>query len=330
MHPPIDATLPALQIGFDLQMISERLRSLWPPSLRKPLIVTRARLLDHKPGQRALIEYQADIGRRQSCTLLAKLYTDAAQAERVAENTRWLWDHVFRQSRSCSIPQPLGVLRDLAMFVYLPVEGQFLDELIPGPQATRLLARTSTWLATLHRQPLATSKRFRFATELPNLATWANRVVETYPETTEAVSQLVDFLQTGAAHLPFGTETVIHKDFHYGHVIVNGKLHVIDFDEVRLGDPNFDLAHFCVNLQLLAWRKSGDPEHLVYLQRAFLLAYARQTGWVQDQRFGYFFTYTCLKLAWQLCRGSGPPPRPAGEARRTETQMILAQGVAVL
>jgi aminoglycoside phosphotransferase (APT) family kinase protein len=106
---------------------------------------------------------------------------------------------------------------------------------------------------------------------------------------------------------------------------------VIDFDEMRYGDPAFDLAHFCANLHLLFCRRhpssQQSPHQLATLQRAFLNAYAGQTGWVKDQRFVYFSLYTCLKIAKQLCTGRGPHPRPAGDERRRQVYRILEQGV---
>ncbi len=107
----------------------------------------------------------------------------------------------------------------------------------------------------------------------------------------------------------------IHKDFHYRHVLIDGGAKVIDFDEVRLGDPNLDLAHFCANLDLLAYRRHGAPQRLRGLARRFLAAYADTTGWSWPRHrrpFLYFYVYTCLKLARQLCLGFGPGPVPTG------------------
>ncbi len=108
---------------------------------------------------------------------------------------------------------------------------------------------------------------------------------------------------------------------------------MIDFDELRLGDPNFDLAHFCANLHLLAYRQSGSPHHLCALEQRFLTAYARPTGWNwtnHGSRFNYFYVYTCLKLARQLCLGFGPSPVPTGEERQRQVQMILRQARGVM
>jgi hypothetical protein len=99
---------------------------------------------------------------------------------------------------------------------------------------------------------------------------------------------------------------------------------------MRLGDPNFDLAHFCANLHLLAYRTSELPYSFSALQRAFLNAYAAQTHWVADERFVYFYAYTCLKIAKQLCTLRGLRPRPEGEEQHRQVALIIEQGLAAI
>jgi hypothetical protein len=99
---------------------------------------------------------------------------------------------------------------------------------------------------------------------------------------------------------------------------------------MRLGDANFDLAHFCAYLTLLVYRKSRSLEAYSDLESAFLGAYAERTGWVPDERFIYFYVYSCLKIASQLCAGSGLHPRPRGQERRDQVRCILKQGLAAL
>ncbi len=60
---------------------------------------------------------------------------------------------------------------------------------------------------------------------------------------------------------------------------MDGGLKVFDFDEMRLGDPNFDLAHFCANFYLLAYRNQEHTAQFTDLQNHFLDAYSMETGW---------------------------------------------------
>ena len=159
---------------------------------------------------------------------------------------------------------------------------------------------------------------------------WAVLVGHKYPEMADDALRIAKHLQEHASEMAFDTQSPIHKDFHYGHVVVDGGLKVIDFDEMRLGDPNFDLAHFSANLHLLAYRLNNSPFLFSSLQSAFLRAYARVTDWEPNERFVYFYAYTCLKIAKQLCSMRGLRPRPEGEEQHRQVQLMLSQGIGSL
>jgi len=295
-----------------------------------------ATVVDGKAKERAIVRYMlttadASLAEGQGPpVLLGKLYANPSRAMQVYTAMNWLWREVFAHAPEIGVPRPLGLLSELAMVVYVPVEGSFLNELLTQERADYWLALTATWLGYLHQQAPPPAKQFDLANELVNLRAWARLIGQNYPTLFAAANQLVDYLAEEAAHLPLQGKTPIHKDFHYQHVLVNGRLAVIDFDELRLGDPNFDLAHFCANLHLLAYRTPQMQERIPQLQQTFLDAYGRQTGWSADQRFLYFFIYTCVKLAKQLCTQRGPRPRPTGAEQQRQVQMILAEGMARL
>jgi aminoglycoside phosphotransferase (APT) family kinase protein len=112
-------------------------------------------------------------------------------------------------------------------------------------------------------------------------------------------------------------------------VLVDRGVRVIDFDEVRLGDPMHDVAHFCAHLRLLACRTpDAAPGRFRALERAFLDAYARRGGAPVGEQFPWFAAYTCLKIAKQLCTVRGVRPRPDGEERSRQLAIMLAEGLA--
>ena len=306
-----------------------------PSSLPAPagLEVTGLALVDHKPGRRGLVRYELSAGDGQRRRVVyGKLYGDSSQLQRVNQTLQALHGGLAQAGLPHSVPRPLGVIPELSMLVYQPVEGCFLDEAIARGCGAAALEATAAWLGAFHRQPLAPAKSFDLASELANLAEWAAVVAQSYPQLAAAAADALGYLQKGApglaAELNALAQGPIHKDFHYRHVLVGRGVKVIDFDEVRLGDPNLDLAHFCANLDLLAYRRCGAPQGLRRLTRRFLEAYAAATGWsraVHRARFDYFYVYTCLKLARQLCLGFGPSPVPTGDARRREAAMILQQ-----
>ena len=97
---------------------------------------------------------------------------------------------------------------------------------------------------------------------------------------------------------------------------------------MRLGDPAYDVAHFCAHLRLLATRITGDPASYADLEAAFMATYAEQAGAPNEAPFSWFAAYTCLKIAKQLCTTRGVRPRPDGDEQRRQVAVMLAQGLA--
>lgn len=324
--------LPTLDVALDPGHMSERLRPLLA-ELAGPgeaPEVRYAKLLAYKQGNRGLLSYEVTgIGEPGPAELFGKLLGDRAQAERLDATMRGLWA-IFADDPTIGVPRPVGCLPELAMFLYLPAHGQFLHEVISTAEAARAMELSGRWLGRLHRHQLPLERQLYLPGEVVNVQAWASLVGQRYPELAEGAGRIAAYLRERSTALPFATQTPIHKDFHYGHILVGDKLRIIDFDEMRLGDPNFDLAHFCANLHLLAYRTSTMPYSFSTLQRAFLGAYAAEARWEPDERFVYFYAYTCLKIAKQLCTLRGLRPRPEGEEQHRQVALMVEQGLGAL
>jgi hypothetical protein len=321
--------LPILQVALNVQRMTGKLAPLLAALAGPdgPPPVTYARLLAYKQGNRGTIRYQVATEGGPT-TVLGKLYPQPGQAGRVDTILRGL-SAAFAATPGLDVPRPLGCLPDLAMLVYIPVEGEVLDEVLQrGAGAASAIERSADWLATLHRARFELDRRFQPSLELVNLQAWGALISQAHPDLEGTVAHLCDRLQASGPQLQFRNDTPIHKDFHYKHVLVDGGLRVIDLDEVRLGDPAYDVAHFCVHLRLLACRTLGDPAGYANLERAFLAAYTDRAGAVPVDRYAWFGTYTCLKIAKQLCTTRGVRPRPDGDELRRQVRIMLAQGLA--
>jgi hypothetical protein len=260
-------------------------------------------------------------------TAYGKTYPERARAARVHDLMGRLCD-TFAGTPDLRVPQPLGFDPDLALVVYAPVVGTPLDRLVSRPELSAALGGAARWLATFHQSRLAPDRTLDVAHETDDAITWAGLVASRYPSAGPAASRLVDGLLAAGPRLV--TTSPIHKDFHYGHVIVGEGVGVVDFDEVRGGDPDFDLAHFAANLHLLSVRTGAPPTERDRWMDWFLGAYADATGRKAGAGFGWFAAYTCVKIAKQVATGRGPRPRPAGQARAAQIDVILREGLAWL
>lgn len=325
-HPTaLHATgLPILRVALDVEYITALLEPLLRP-FGEDASVQYAKLVDYKRGNRGLVRYNLRTASGPA-TIVGKLYPAVDRMLRVHAAMEFLWAEVFGRSTAFGVPRPLGYVRDLSMLVYVPAEGLHLDELLPSASAAECFAQTGRWLATLHASRLPLWRRFDFEAELAHLQAWAVLVGHGEPGLAAAADRLSQALGQRAKTLRFAADVPLHKDFQYRHVVVGEGFCVIDFDEVRMGDPSCDLAHFCANLDLLALR-TPDPARVATLAGTFLAAYREATGWTADARFDWFHAYTCLKIAKQLCTTRGPRPRPSGEEQQRQTRAILARGL---
>jgi hypothetical protein len=259
--------------------------------------------------------------------VFGKLYPELEQTTRVFGTMQALWSDVFSGAVGYGIPRPLGYVPELSMLLYLPAEGQLLNEVILDEQAPRYMGLAALWLAALHKSKLELDRRLLVEKELVNLQAWSALIGHKYPDQAGAASRLSGSLREMAGGLQLVYDAPVHKDFHYGHIIVNEGLNIIDFDEMRLGDPNFDTAHFCANLYLLAYRKEVPEAVSANLEKAFLDTYAAQARWKIGDTYNFFYAYTCLKIAKQLCTMRGLRPRPEGEEQRLQSELMLSRGL---
>jgi hypothetical protein len=287
-----------------------------------PAVVASRRLI-WRPGSRALIAYRVvDPYSGSHRYLLGKHYARAARASRV--NATWQALERVPFLAGTGVPPLVGWCPALSMVVYQPADGRPLDQLAIGGALNAGLRGAGEWLATLHRSAVSFERCFDVDEEVDAAATWADRLAAVHRAHGALAARLAVGLREAVSSIRFKHDAPIHKDFHYRHVLLGSRLTALDFDEMRMGDPRFDVAHFCTYLRLLEIRlgRSGTPP----LEQPFLDAYSPESPIARDAAFLFFSLYTCLKIAKQLGAGSGVEPRPTGHATDRQLALVLAYG----
>jgi hypothetical protein len=322
--------LPILRIALNVSSMAPVLVPLLAPLANggPPPGVRYARLVAYKAGNRGTIQYDVDVA-GERLQLFGKLFPQPDQVARVNAILSALWAGVFRDDPDLDVPRPLGTVPDLKMLVYVPVSGDPFDEVVLTSRRAEAVRGTAAWLAKLHGGTLDLDRRLQTAAEVVNLQAWAALVATLAPDEATRVRRLAARLEATAGALAGAEMTPIHKDFHYKHVLVDRGVRVIDFDEVRRGDPLYDVAHFCMHLRLLACRSGVDSGRIATAEGGFLDAYQKQSGRELADRFAWYGAYTCVKIAKQLCTVRGVRPRPDGAERLRQIAVMLDQGVAL-
>ena len=328
-HAAVHTGPASVRAALDVEGMTGSLRPLLGPfgDGGAAPVVTRADLLWHKRDHRWTIRYTLD---GDGDALLGKMYRDTARGRRVHEIMRWLWDQAASGTPELGVPRPLGWIPELSMLVYRSAPGRVLGEAILDERAPAYMDMAAAWLATLHGSRLPLERAFDVGAELANLHAWSSAVAERDPDQARAAYHIARRLSERSSALGAEAGRPIHKDFHYQHVFVAERASVIDFDEARLGDPHFDLAHFCAYLALLVCRFPAMSTTLDRLRDEFLRSYRRHAEWEIDERFAAFYAYTCLKIAKQLCTARGLPPRPQAEEAHRQTAAMLEEGLTAL
>jgi streptomycin 6-kinase len=281
-------------------------------------------LVAHRQGKRALIAYEVELPGGDRVRVLGKHFGDSAQARRVRATSVALY--ATSTDARFAIPQPLDWVPELSLVLYRPSTGRSFCGAVLAGDGDRFLRLAAESAAGLHESRLTLDRRFELAAELRNLASWAELIGAAHPDQESAALEILEQLSECGPEIGFELDVPIHKDLHYEHLVLGSRLSVLDIDEMRFGDPCFDLAHFCTYLNLLVARAAGSRGLAEAAERVFLEEYTRQTGWRSDERFAYFCAYTCLKIAKQLCKIEGVAPQPTGPDQRDQVSAILEHG----
>jgi aminoglycoside phosphotransferase (APT) family kinase protein len=336
-HTFQDVPFPALWSALNAEIMNSNLTPMLSDicSATSSRNVHRVKLLAYKPGKRGVIRYDLDqIECQKHDEVFGKLYPEPHLSERAYKVLKTLHDEVFRDATDLGVPEPLGVIPNLSMLVFIPAGGKLLGDYIAkrsldGDDVIRAMQLSGKWLAQLHTHQFPLEKEFKVENEIDNIRDWAELISQKYPKERQAATHIAEYLVQRTTELDFSAHVPIHKDFHYEHILIDDGLNlkVFDFDEMRLGDPNFDLAHFCANFYLLAYRNNEHTAKFTDLQNLFLDAYSSGTGWQWDEKFLFFYIYSCLKIAKQLCKFRGPRPWPEGDEQQAQVWLMIEQGL---
>ena len=306
------------------QLDAAALTALLAPELGSAFRVVAVTPLAHAPGKRWVAVCHTADATGDGPDLIVKLYADRARATRNHDVLERLY---AQRQTGWSVPRPVALLPAHGLSVHEAAPGRPLDEL-PVRERTEALVASARWLAVLHGMTLDLERRIKVESEIRKIGEWTTLVSEQQPAVATAATQLGSWLLSRAAAFESVSDTTIHRDFQYRHVLIDaGRATVIDFDEVRVGDPAFDVAHFGANLHLLSVREQLADADAARLAAVFLIEYSAAAGDRAGRNYDFCYAYTCLKIAKQLVRGRGPAPAPEGEELARQVRLMLEEGL---
>jgi hypothetical protein len=264
-----------------------------------PWRLRTVRVARYKPERRCLIEYHFEArrsgGAAGTTVLLGKVCRRGLRKSSYGVQAA-LYEGGFHAGAADGIcvPEPLGTLPELEMWLQRKVPGVPATRLLAAPAGAALAQRIAEALYKLHRTAVPATRRHTMADELGILGERLALVAQARPHWAGRVRQILDACrQLGAATVPAAT-CGVHRDFYPDQVIVEGRrLYLLDFDLYCEGDPALDAGNFRGHLVEYALRVLGDAEALRDCEQAFAQRFAELSG---ESPSGSAAAYTLLTL----------------------------------
>lgn len=294
-----DPALPGLAEALDPAAMIRRLREAKRLYNRGRVQELRAvRLIRHKPGRRALIEYDvvveggASAGRVK--TLIGKIR--GKHSPRASYRLlKGFWDGGFSDTSpdGISVPEPVACIPELRMWLQRKVPGKPLATMLAQVEP-RLLARVAEAAHKVHRAGVPPQRVHAMADELRILHERVPLVLEKWPEWRQRIERLLAGCDRLGSSVPVPEFTGIHRDFYQDQVIVDGeRLYLIDFDLYCSGDVGVDIGNFLAHLTEEGLRETGDAGAYKHLGAALRERFLDLAGSGAAQSVD---AYDCLTL----------------------------------
>lgn len=266
-----DAALPTLGAALDPALatpaIAERL-GIAPTDTR----LCSIRVLAYKPGRRCLVEYEMDTttpdGTARRIVVLGKIRSKRFGNSGFRQ-LRALWDAGFddQSADGISVPEPLGTVPQLCMWLQRKVAGQVATDLLDAT-VSGLATRIAHAVHKLHTTSFSPERYHGIDEELQILTRCLNDTAKSHPHATKQLTMLSAAAARAGALLRSTVCCPSHRDFYSDQVIVsNRRLFLIDFDLFCQADPGLDVGNFLGHVTEYALRCHGRPDALGPFER---------------------------------------------------------------
>src|SRR5262249_29898228 len=137
-----------------------------------------------------------------------------------------------------SVPEPVGLVSRLQLWLQRKVPGQVATGLLAGPGGPALARRVAEAAHKLHPAGVPAPRRHTPAGALRILRDCLAAVAQDRPAWAGRLARLLEACARRAAATPDAGPCGTHRDFYADQVIVDGpRLYLLDFDLYCAGDP---------------------------------------------------------------------------------------------
>ncbi len=259
------------------------------------------RVVRHKPGRRAIIEYdvtieQADAWPRD-ITLVGKVRARGVDM-RTYELIVTLWTDGQRRDPAdgFAVPEPVGILPAFRMWLQRKVPGTSVTAELPLPGGAALAERIAEGIDAVHRHTPVPRRRHAMADEIRILGEQLGVAMRTRPAQANRISRILAACERVGASVRDPEPCGIHRDFYPDQLLMDGaRLYLLDWDLFCAGDPALDVGNFIAHLIEQGIREHGAPDALADRAAAMEERFVELQGDRVRSRIGAYLTMTLAR-----------------------------------
>jgi Phosphotransferase enzyme family len=240
----------------------------------KPSVVTRieTEIINYRPEIRCTCLHRIHHLSRRIYPVYSKTYGDRHGRE-VFRRMVYLFSRARQKPESFAIAKPLGY-EEIYRTVWMEgLTGQPVKDVINTDNAEQLIDKLAFALADFHTAEPGGLASISEQDLLIEIGKKIGKLKKAFPDYEQRLHALNVWLEQGLAALPSAPITLIHGDFHIEQLLwlEDGRLALVDYDEMALGNPLLDIANFCTDL----YNHPFDSALVSFICRHFFTAYQK-------------------------------------------------------
>jgi Ser/Thr protein kinase RdoA (MazF antagonist) len=292
----LEETMPSLEEALDPAIVERELAVLASPDdAGGEWKVVGARLLRHKPGRRALIEYQV-IRDGSEAVLLGKCrFRGVDRSTPVAMAALRAAGFSEAGGLGVMVPKPIGIIPRFRMFLQERVVATPSLDLLVSRTGVQSAERIAEGAFRLHRSGVAARRRHTMDDELATLHAGLSALAGDRPNLAWRIERLLAACgRLGHEVAPPLRDSSIHRDFYHDQVLLTSdRVVIVDLDLFAMGDAAVDVGNFLAHLIEWSLRTEGDPDWLADVRIALEDRYVALAG---EQARASIRAYEALSL----------------------------------
>ena len=231
-------------------------------------------------------------------TIYGKTYynDEGAQTDRIM---RQLWNSWLRRSGQLRMAQPLWYDARLKMLWQLGIPGTTLEHcaIESSESISFLLTEAAQAVAALHTTSLSKIRSVTVADLVNNLEAVGSMLNRFRPSCRPILVPLLSRLTAQAEMIKAQGTATLHGDLHLKNLfLTNGKIALIDLDNVCEGPPGWDIGSFIAGLLTGTIAKRSSLSQIANHVHMFLEHYHQSVAWKVDQPVVAWFTAVALVI----------------------------------